>query len=336
MLAPQTSLALLMAVPLAGGPATIVPVTIRVRLQPSVSKATLDIPLEKYVAAVLAGESSVLRSDEAMKAMAVAARTYAIHFRGRHSAEGYDLCGTTHCQHLDPGAVTQRLESIANETAGQLLWYQGKLALACYSRNCGGITEDAAAVWSTRSAPYLCSHPDPYCTRQGPSAWHWSAHPLDIATALRRWQLKIPPGIPQIDVVQHTASGRARVLVLSGNGEPIRISASSFRFAMGRGLGWNTVRSDRFDIQPLNGRLLFQGSGEGHGVGLCQRGADRMGVEGHSYREILAFYYPGTAVGLSDSRGKGVSLLPVLPYVRQPARDSPSVCRAEAAAVEWF
>lgn len=278
------------------------PVALKVRVAPAASKATIEVPLEKYVAAVLAGESSVLQSDEAMKAMAVAARTFAIRFRGRHAAEGYDLCGTTHCQRLEFGTITPRLESLAGETAGELIWFEGKPAFACYSRDCGGLTEEGGAVWAGVATPYLASHPDPYCTRRGASAWEWKANPPDILAALRGSQLRGPARLERIAITQRTASGRARELLLTGGGETVRISASSFRFAMGRGLGWNTVRSDRYEV--AGGLLVFQGSGAGHGVGLCQRGADQMGLEGHSYREILAFYYPGTLLGLT---GRGLS-----------------------------
>jgi stage II sporulation protein D len=285
----RQTLALLLAVPLSAA-------TLKIRLQPSVTTTTVEMPLETYVAAALAGEASVLQSDEALKAMAVAARTYAIYYRGRHAAEGYDLCGTTHCQRLDPAAVTPRIQAAVEATLGELLWYQGKPAFACYSRNCGGVTEDAAAVWPALAAPYLRSHPDPYCT---PSPWQWSPNPADIVKALRGSQLQTPPEIRRIEIAQRTASGRARVLVLTGSGAPVRISAGAFRFAMGRELGWNLVRSDRFEVQGLN----FQGTGEGHGVGLCQRGADQMGVQGRGYRDILAFYYPGTVTGLT---GRGL------------------------------
>ena len=285
-------LALLLALPLSSAAASL-----KVRLQPSVTKTAVEMPLETYVAATLAGEASVLRSGEALKAMAVAARTYAVYYRGRHAAEGYDLCGTTHCQRLDLGAVTTRIEAAVEATLGELLWYRGKPAFACYSRNCGGVTEDAGAVWPALAAQYLRSHPDPYCT---PSGWQWSANSMDLVKALRNSKLQTPPEIHQIDVAQRTASGRAQVLILSGAGTPIRISANSFRFAIGRELGWNLVRSDRFEVQGL----VFQGTGEGHGVGLCQRGADQMGIEGRGYREILAFSYPGTVTGLT---GRGLS-----------------------------
>jgi stage II sporulation protein D len=298
-------------------PLVAAPGSIKVR----VGDATLDMPLEKYVAAVLAGESSSFRSDEATKAMAVAARSFALHFRGRHASEGYDLCSTTHCQRLDPAAVTPRLEALADDTAGEVLWYRGKPIFACYSRDCGGVTEDAAAVWGDLSSPFLRSHPDPYCIRQGSARWEWSAAPEEIAAVLRRYQLKAPAQMSRVTIADRTPSGRARVLALGGAGEMVPVAASSFRFALGRALGWNTVRSDRFEVISSGERLLFRGSGEGHGVGLCQRGADQMGVEGFGYREILAFYYPGATLGLTAAgsiawnrmSGESVTLASVKP-----------------------
>ncbi|SPE31467.1 SpoIID/LytB domain [Candidatus Sulfopaludibacter sp. SbA6] len=267
--------------------------TVRVR----VGSATIAMPLERYVAGVLAGESSVFRSDEALKAMAVAARTYAVRLRGRHAAEGFDFCATTHCQRVDPDAITPRLEWIAAETAGELLWFEGKPAFTPYTRDCGGRTEDGGAVWPDVAAPYLKSREDPH----GASTWQWSGDPARVAEALRRSQLRTPRRVERISISQRTESGRARTLVLFGEGESVHISAGSFRFALGRELGWNTVLSDRYEIRL---GTVFEGQGSGHGVGLCQRGADQMGQAGHIYHEILAFYYPGTVPGLN---GRGLS-----------------------------
>jgi stage II sporulation protein D len=287
--------ALLLCLPLAAAPGTL-----KVR----VGQSTIEMPLEKYVAAVLAGESSSFRSDEALKAMAVAARSYGLHFRGRHASEGFDLCATTHCQRVDPDAVTARLVAAAEQTAGEVLWYEGKPVFACYSRNCGGITEDASAVWSDLAAPFLRSHADPYCTRQGSTSWEWSGAAGEIAAALQRALLKAPQELTRITIAQRTTSGRARVLLLGGAGESVPVAASSFRFALGRTLGWNTVRSDRFEVSDADGRLMFRGFGDGHGVGLCQQGADQMGREGMGYRDILAFYFPRTVLAVT---GRGLA-----------------------------
>ena len=265
---------------------------------------TLDVPLERYVAGVLAGESSVFQSAEALKTMAVAARTYAIRQRGRHPAEGFDFCATTHCQRFDPDAASPRLASIAAATAGELLWYQGKPAFTPYTRDCGGRTEDASAVWPDLAAPYLKTRDDPYCARAAPAPWQWSAAAPQIADALHLSGLRVPRHLEAIGIAQRTASGRAFALVLGGKGESVRVGAGAFRFAMGRALGWNTVRSDRYEIGSANGRIVFHGTGSGHGVGLCQAGAERWAWRAALCREILAFYYPGTALGVT---ARGIS-----------------------------
>ena len=248
--------------------------------------AVVELPLERYVAGVLAGESSMFRSDAALRAMAVAARTYAVRMRGRHTAEGYDFCSSTHCQRVDLDGITPHLESIAAATEGEMLWFEGKPALTLYTRDCGGRTEDGGE-------PYLQSRADPYGT---PETWQWDGDPVKIAKALAASGLRTPASFDRITIVNRTASGRAMTLLLGGS---VRISAGSFRFAIGRELGWNTVRSDLYEVQSGGGHILFQGRGAGHGVGLCQRGAEQMGAAGKSYRDILAFYYPGTAVGVT-------------------------------------
>ena len=278
--------------------------TVNVKLGPSNGTGIVAMPLERYVVAALAGESGGFQSEEALKAMAVAARTYAVRMRARHGAEGYDLCDTTHCQRLDMGGATPRLEKAAADTAGELLWYQGKPAFTPYTRDCGGTTEDAAAVWPDLAEPYLRSRSDPFCMRLGVSRWHWSTEPRQLEQALRQSQLRGPQSLSRIAIVARTPSGRASTLTLSGTSGSVRISASSFRFAVGRELGWNTIRSDRYEVTSSAGHLIFDGVGDGHGVGMCQRGAEQMGLDKQPYRQILAFYYPGTTLGLT---GQGLS-----------------------------
>ena len=301
-------------------------------LKVQVSGRVVEMPLEKYVAAVVAGEAAVFRSDEALKAIAVAARTYGVKMRGRHAAEGFDVCATTHCQRLDVNGITARVTKAADATAGEMLWFRGKLAFTPYSLDCGGKTEDAAAVWPEDGEPYLKSHTDEYCVRSGAGEWHWSGDPAAIADALRKQGLRTPAHIIEIRVVGRTASGRARDLELAGETD-VPIAAGAFRFAIGRELGWNTLRSDWLDARTGGGKIWFGGRGSGHGVGLCQRGADEMGAEGRTYRDILAYYFPGTEVGIS-ARGfewtrlgaEGVTL-----YTTAVARDTRILSAAERA-----
>jgi stage II sporulation protein D len=283
--------------------ATAAAPTIRVQI----SGRVVELDVERYVAGVLAGESSVFQSPEAMKAMAVAARTYAEHFRGRHAAEGFDLCDKTHCQRLDLKAVTARLAAAAASTASELLLYQGRPAIAYYHLDCGGRTEDVRAVWPEDTAPYLTSHADPYCVRRKGSAWHWDSSLGDLSATLQRAGLRTPKTIERVTIEQRTPSGRSQMLALTGAGENVRVSASALRFAVGRLLGFNTITSDKYNVGISAGRVVFNGTGSGHGVGMCQDGAEQMGLEGHSYREILAFYYQGTTVGQLTASTKQIS-----------------------------
>ena len=310
------------------------PLVLRVQVRTGSGAKIVELPLETYVAATLAGESSVFQSSEALKAMAVAARTYAVRMRGRHSAEGFDLCDTTHCQRIDLKGVAPRLESAASETAGELLWFQGKPAFTPYTRDCGGRTEAASTVWPDLAAPYLTSHQDTYCTRVAHDTWQWNADPRQIERALQQSDLRSPQRLERVAIAERTASGRASVLELSAGRESVRISAGSFRFAVGRELGWNTIRGDRYEVRSSNGRLVFEGSGEGHGVGLCQRGAEQMGLSGKSYREILSYYYPGTIPGLTGRglswqrlRGDSISL-----FSTQPDQDRTALAAAQRIA----
>ena len=284
-----------------------------------------DMPLEDYVAGVLAGECGTFSSLEAIKAMAVAARTFAVRFRGRHREEGFDFCKTSHCQNFRPDGVTGRLREAAEATAGELLWYRGSPAATYYSQDCGGLTEDVQYVWPETRAPYLRQQIDVYCTRQGKQQWTVSLSKPELSKALVTAGLG--SSLASAEITSRTPSGRVRELQLGAK----TIAASSLRFAVGRSLGWNRVRSDFYQIRMEPDRVTFTGQGTGHGVGLCQHGADRMGSSGAAYREILAFYYPGAVLGLTSSgvhwrtlSGERVEL-----WTAAPARDGALLGMAE-------
>ena len=266
-------------------------VTVRLYWQQGGPQAkTVKVPLEEYVAAVLAGEAAGMRSPESLKAMAVAARTYALKFKGRHAREGFDFCDTTHCQDYRRSAVTDNLLAAAEATEGELLWYRGALVAAYYSAHCGGMSE------ASPEGPYLNQHRDPWCLRQ-PENWRSVLSREEIQAALKPLGLPLPPQFTQMAVVTRTPSNRAVRLNLSG----AEVDAPMFRQAVGRLLGWDRLPSAWYDVAQIKGQFVFAGRGRGHGIGLCQAGCARMGDDGKSYREILQFAYPGTTLGLSAS-----------------------------------
>jgi stage II sporulation protein D len=260
---------------------------------------TLTIPLEDYVAGVVTGEAGGIAQEEALNAMAVAARTFAVHHLGRHAAAGYDLCDTTHCQDLRLAVLSQRARDATARTEGELLWYQGKTAATYYHRSCGGWLESGATFYATlQPPPYLPAHADPYCVRKGADEWRGEAGKRDLVAAVRRAGLDAPGDLRMVTVLSRTPGGRALLVRLEG-AHPVTLRADTFRLAVGRTLGWQVIRSDAYQVTDAGDHLVFFGRGQGHGVGLCQAGAAEMASEGHNYREILAFYFPGTQLGIN-------------------------------------
>jgi stage II sporulation protein D len=261
---------------------------------------TAFLPMEEYIAGVLAGETGNFKSDEALKAMAVAARTYALHFGSRHALEGFDFCDTTHCQDLRIAGIDAHLRSIAEATAGEVLWYDGEPAATYYHANCGGTTEDGRFVLGNNEppAPFLVQHSDPYCLRNGSTQWRTEVAKRELQRALAADGIVVPGNLRTVSVLHRTPSGRVEFLRVTGIGA-ITVPALAFRSAIGRHIGWDRMKSNWYDVSDAGDRLTFHGRGSGHGVGLCQVGAEVMGEEGHSYREILSFYYPGTRLGVS-------------------------------------
>lgn len=276
---------------------------LEIRAEQNKLKIFLTVPLEEYVVAALAGESGNFQHEESMKAMAVAVRTYAAHFRQRHASEGFDFCDSTHCQTLNFKGITPQIRAAVEATRGEMLWYQGSPAATFYHQNCGGTVAAAQEAWPDMRAPYLKQQPDPYCVRGVPLPWKAQLDRSQLEKALRAQGLTVPSEWDKLEILKRAPSGR--VLKLSFHtasdptGLPQFISASSLRFAIGRAFGWNQVRSDLYEVETTADSVIFSGRGAGHGVGLCQAGAEEMAKEGKSYRQILAFYYPGIFLGVT-------------------------------------
>lgn len=254
----------------------------------------VTMPLEEYVQHVLMAESGDFQNGEALKAMAVAARSYAKRFRGQHAKENFDFCDTTHCQVFDWKKVNERVRLTVEATDGEFLSYQGMAAAAYYHQNCGGTVASAKEAWAGVSEPYLPTHSDPYCVTSGGLKWEASLTHEQIDKALRAAGLQPPEAWKAIEISSRSASGRTHTLNFAGGNPPnFALAASSLRFAVDRALGWKNIRSDLYKIRNAGQEVIFSGRGSGHGVGLCQAGAEEMAREGKSYREILSFYYPG-------------------------------------------
>jgi stage II sporulation protein D len=256
----------------------------------------LTFPSERYVMAVLSSEAAPDEPPESLKALAVAARSFALTNPHRHGLEG--LCDSTHCQALRLDALTDRVRAAVLATAGETLWHGAQRVPAYFTQDCGGATEDAATLWGGAPKPWLVSHPDPYCQRQ-PAHWHADIKLPDLRRALAAEGFPLASGLTGARILSRDRSGRAAQIELTSPAQLRVISAATFRFAVNRSLGWNTLRSDWYTLTPTSAGLAFDGKGYGHGVGLCQAGAAQMARQGSTYREILGFYFPATDVRIT-------------------------------------
>lgn len=253
-----------------------------------------ELSMTDYLTGVLLGEMPADFEVEALKAQAVAARTYTEKVRswgGKHG-EGRVCAEPGCCQaylsqeaYLKRGGTVealQKVRSAVEATANEVLTYDGELIEAVYFSCSGGATEDAAAVWGS-DIPYLRSVESP--------GEENAAHDTDTVTftsEVFRAALGQPlSGDPEtwFGDVTYTAGGGVDTMTIGG----LRYSGTALRTQL-------ALRSTNFTVEVSGDVITITTHGWGHRVGMSQYGADAMAVLGSGYREILAHYYPGTVL----------------------------------------
>ena len=251
--------------------------------------AVAVVPLEAYVAAVTSREAPPRFHPEALAALAVAVRTYAAVAAAKPRDPMYDVVAGVEDQVFDgTDGVAAAFREVADRTSGLVLRYRGELALTVYHSTCGGRTEDAGSAWG-KDVPYLRALSCDDCADSPVYRWEYR---MSVAEGLRVAKaLGIPPGKDlRIAVTARTPTGRASRVRISSGGVSRELQGAEFR----RTAGYANVRSLKVEVVPAEGGWRFTGEGWGHGVGMCQFGANGMARRGAGFREILARYYPGT------------------------------------------
>src|SRR5438552_6781531 len=219
------------------------PTTVRIGVQHGPSYEPVNLPLETYVARVLAGEALPDSPPAALEALAITIRTYTLANRGKHRAEGFDLCDQTHCQVMR--SATPATEAAALATRGRALWYRGQLATVFYSASCGGRTEKPSNVWrDADDPPYLPSRHDDGCG--GMPEWTTELSRGDLERALLADGFS--GSLRNIRVAARSESGRVVRLALDALTPP-EISGHDLRLAVGRSLGWGSLQSTAFKLR---------------------------------------------------------------------------------------
>jgi stage II sporulation protein D (peptidoglycan lytic transglycosylase) len=275
-----------------------------------------EVDLESYLRGVLPNEiGNPPPSDfEAVKAQAVAARSYTLSYIGRRAALGFDLYASVEDQVY---AGTAKENSQANRalelTRGEVLLSGDEPIRALYSSACGGRTANVEDVWPWPWTPYLRSVRDAgpdgrsYCDLSANYRWHeeWSAG--EFMDMLREYGPQeggalaaLSGDLLDVRVASRGRCGRVRELAVTTTEGDWTIVGDRVRWAVRRPGQTAILRSSFFkigvarDAQNRPVRVIASGAGNGHGIGLCQWGAMGMARAGLSYREILGHYYKHT------------------------------------------
>jgi SpoIID/LytB domain protein len=310
-----------------------------------------EAPMEQYLGGVVTAEGSARFHPEALKALAIAARSYAERNRLRHFPEG-ELCDTVHCQ-VYPGvaSVPTTVARAVADTSGVVALFGSEVIDAVFSADCGGRTRNSEEVWPNQSPmPYLRSVEDrppaggpDYCATYRNHVLRLQLTPSQIGGLLGVSSLQ--PGQWELQGVERDSSGRVaavRVRSLAGsrtsgvavaassvgrtssrNGDellPCELSeagsprsgsgavsseSSSITASRLRQLLGSQLRGRIVGVSPAgDGGLELECRGWGHGVGLCQWGAQGMALPpfNHTYDQILRHYYTGINLGPTPVR----------------------------------
>lgn len=255
---------------------------------------TVEMDLEIYLLGVVLSEMPASFDSEALKAQAVAARTFAlkIHTDGYKHIAGAVCTDASCCQgyissqdYLSRGWGREHLEKVAEavrDTCGQVLTYQQQLIAATYFACSGGSTESAAAVWG-QDVPYLQAVESP--GEEETVYYHqsklFSPEELQQALGIRL------NGAPEtwFGVSHFTKGCGVDTMEIGG----VAYRGTTLRSLLG-------LRSTIFFVSVSETGILFTTRGYGHRVGMSQYGADAMAMTGSDYRQILAYYYRGTTI----------------------------------------
>ncbi len=228
----------------------------------------------------------------------------------------YDVCADDHCQRYQgiTRIVSPEVDAAVATTRGKVLIHSGEICDARFSKCCGGTTEAFENVWEPVPKPYLPSVKDPFCNTNNKDLLHTILNSYDRETPdFYRWRVEYTQAelsalveqklglglgrIEELEPLERGASGRIIRLKIVGENRTVVIGKE---LVIRRALSPSHLYSSAFTVETTeregNKIFILHGSGWGHGVGLCQIGAAVMAARGHSYEEILQFYYPGATL----------------------------------------
>ena len=247
----------------------------------------VDVPLEEYVIGVVAGEMPASFNDEALKAQAVASRTYALK-KQETTKNQYDVeDGNSNQVYIDYDQMKDKWKSnyetnldkikqAVLKTKGEVILYNNDLIDAMFFSTSNGYTENSGDVFSS-NLPYLVSVTSDWDRNESPV--FSSVNEISKEEFLFNLGLNQDSNI-QINDIEKTNTGRIKTITINNK----KFKSSEIRTIF-------NLRSTSFNIEIKDDKVIFNVNGFGHGVGMSQYGANGMAKEGYSYKDILLYYY---------------------------------------------
>ena len=322
------------------------------------------VGIEDYLQCVIASEMSPSAGFEFLKAHSVISRSWLlaqldkrdevregyssvecdtpgelIRWQDREDHELFDFCADDHCQRyqgIPQGnpAMVRKTARVIDATWGQVLWYDGRVCDARFSKCCGGALEEFKYCWENKDVPYLkyardyasgrdfdlrgeaaarrwiLSHPRAFCNTRSVRLLGQVLKDYDSETKdFYRWTVEYAAEELRRIILERTGEDYGEILDLipmergvSGRICRLKIVGSKKTKTIGKELeirktlSRSHLYSSAFVVEKTPKGFILHGAGWGHGVGLCQIGAAAMGARGYGYREILQHYYPGAEI----------------------------------------
>ena len=280
-------------------------ITIRVYLHET--GKTVEMSLEEYIKGVVAAEMPVEFEQEALKAQAVAARTYAVKHMTVFGGQGYGKFGAdVSSDSRDSQAwVSERelklrwgaqkyslyfrkISQAVEATRGMIITYNGEPVNAVFHSTSGDKTASAIEVWGV-DYPYLQSVASTW-DKQSPRYSDTKELLYSDLEAKLGWDAGVMTAVQSgnsdvVQIIERTPSGRVAKARIGSK----TLSGQEIREQLG-------LRSTNFNVEQQSSKIVFKTLGYGHGVGMSQYGANGMAKEGKSYKQIITYYYQGVAL----------------------------------------
>ena len=248
------------------------------------------LKMNEYLYGVVPSEIPGLWPPEAIKAQAVAARTYTYYHLMSQKKSIYDLDATTSFQvYKGLSAETKNTNIAVDETSGYIAVYKNRPIIAFFHSTCGGRTMDDKYIWNGDDKPYLESVKCDYC--KGSPYYKWEEK-ISLYEIRRNLSNKYKGIGPITGISLKRQDSRVDSVIIEHKKGTLTLTGNEFRLLFPE----NKIKSMSFTSGKTSDGIILHGSGWGHGVGMCQWGAKGMAEAGADYKDILMHYYKGISI----------------------------------------